>query len=183
MLSCHNLKLEMDELKEEIMDFFVSFFLKKEEALGDQNKTKRKLAKHMLKMKPVQKVILNSIVQLYPIITEEVIKERFGFYNPKDQELKALTDKSASLAKDFSSSATRDGKKILGVYKNITEKLSVVKDVISEFVKHDLLSKDEDISQNPSALKISNKLVKHLSQMSQYEPAFYLDIRDISTEN
>ncbi|CAG9318378.1 unnamed protein product [Blepharisma stoltei] len=173
----------MEELKTEVMDFFVSFFLNKESLLGDSGQTKRKLARHMLKLKSVQSIILNTILKLYPIITDEVVKEKFGYLPNKEASPNAKENKFSVLEYDYAYSASNDARKFLGLYKNLNEKLCIIKDIFSEYTKQELENMDEEIIPNTQTAEESEKLVKHLSKMSEYEPPFFLDIRDISTES
>ena len=163
----------MEQLKSQVSNFFTCLILNSEPSV-DFGKSKQ-LAQEILKTKPAQQVILDTIVKLHPIITGELSKTQLSNAANSYSAEPQTTPKPPKISIDT--------KAVTSNYESLKSKLSQIKQVFYEHnhnkqeIQFELRKEIEKVQMN---LQHSDKLVNLLNEMNQYEPDFIENLRDIS---
>lgn len=170
----------MDQFREGITEYFISFILNKTPIDESITNEQRKLfAQKIIHQKEPQKIILEALLKLYPIVTDEVIKEKRKREKPKDGQMYAHN--AIFVTKHYGQT---NYEKFLNNYSLIQRQVKHLAEMIDKDAKNQPTITEKEIRDtiDHTATKKfqSEKLVGLLTEMGGYEPEFFLDIRDIS---
>ncbi|CAG9315513.1 unnamed protein product [Blepharisma stoltei] len=172
----------MEELKENVTEYFISFILNKLPEENDYAKERRKqFAQTIIHEKSSQKIILEALLKLYPIVTNHIVQDK----RKKDIE-KGLIGKeyqhdSIFLTKEMTQTQYES---FINNYTQIQQQVKNLAIMLDKDAQINSIISEKEIKEKIDFAITkrfqSDKLVGLLTEMGGYEPEFFLDIRDIS---
>ena len=129
----------METLQQSLVRFYASFITNR----TNDSQLNSYLVKKMLKNKSVQKIIIDSMCKLDPIINEEII----SVFNPKNSNSQRKIMKKSKLL-----SLADDIKDVMKNYEFIQGKISNMKDIVEnlDFSYENIMQIPEESELNPS---------------------------------
>ncbi|CAG9327324.1 unnamed protein product [Blepharisma stoltei] len=184
----------METIKKEITDLCSSLIENHscfEPAITESEDTRKFLINRMLKLKSIQSIILEAVAKLHPIITEFLVKQKFGEYLTRSTLSTSQTDFTnhalPSASNGYKTIVNKSEQKLMTKnYEKLQDKVSIITEIFKEYAKQEI-EKNQSILPEGMKKEIaeekvlsSDKLVEKLTEMNNYDLPFYLDIRDIS---
>ncbi|OMJ85648.1 hypothetical protein SteCoe_12999 [Stentor coeruleus] len=157
----------MEPLQKDLLKFFVSYIgsFYEEPDLPD------KLIRRMMKVKNVQRIIIDCMCRLEPIVTKEISKTKIA----ESASLKTVKINESRLLK-----ISKDAKHLMNNYENIQSKLGSVKSIINS-LDTSLLS-TTDIEKTNQEKTTQSYLVTFLSSIPKKQITTGEEIDDISSD-
>ncbi|CAG9316413.1 unnamed protein product [Blepharisma stoltei] len=172
----------MEELKENITEYFISFILSKVPEESDFTKDQRKqFARKIIHEKPSQKIILDALLKMYPIVTNHIIQEKRKQTAENSPDSSNYKPDSVFITKGMPPTQYES---FINNYTQIQHQVKNLAEMLDKDAQINSIISDKEIKEKIDATVVkrfqSEKLVGLLTEMGGYEPEFFLDIRDIS---
>ena len=171
----------MEDLQSGLMSILINYVQNLGIRMGSANfKPSESLIRKVLFVKPAQKVIIETLTKLYPIICKEVFKRELGNLFAAESTSKSSPEESPefNLEEKILSATLLSDK-----YKKIKQKLEELHEIFDEFFMRDDDLKYESQIDIPSKISKSNQLVSFLEEMNKYEPTTEMEFSDISKDS